>query len=105
MVLLVALTSVGAVAFDDDECVVAQAPPPPTTTSVMTAAMTMCCLLKAGALRRTRIPFIERGRFLAKGRVLPLAGSTLTAGCTKGSPRTGPDIPWAEMSSWCLLGV
>jgi len=41
MVLLVALTSVGAAVLDEDERVAAQAPPPPTTTNAVTAAMTM----------------------------------------------------------------
>jgi hypothetical protein len=39
MVLLVALTSVGATALEEDERVAAQAPAPPTTTNAVTAAI------------------------------------------------------------------
>ena len=41
MVLLVALTSVGAAVLDEEERVAAQAPPPPTMTNAVTAAMMM----------------------------------------------------------------
>ena len=84
MVLLVALTSVGAAVDDEDERVAAQAPPPPTMTNPMTTATIVCRLLKAGALRRTGFPFVVRGMVLARHRVLPLAGSALTAGCGMG---------------------
>src|SRR5450759_1794925 len=89
IVLLLTLTRVGAVLPDDDERVAAQAPPPPMTTSAMTTATMVCRLLKAGALRRTGVPFVERGPFLADRRLLLLAGSTLIAGCAQ-VPRTGP---------------
>src|SRR5450631_2880820 len=95
MVLLLALTRVGAVLPDDDERVAAQAPPPPMTISAMTTATIVCRLLKAGALRRTGVPFVERGQFLAARRVLHLAGSTLIAGCAKGpTHRASLWPPW-----------
>src|SRR5450631_650791 len=90
MVLLVALTRVGAAVPDDDERRAAQVTPPPMTTSVMTTATIVCRLLKARALRRTGVPFVARGPFPAGCSVLPLAGSTLTAGCRGSHAPAGP---------------
>jgi hypothetical protein len=80
---------------DDVERVAAQAPPPPTTSSPITTATIVCRLLRAGALRRTGVPFVERGPFPTERRVLPLAGSTLIAGCAKGC--TYLHGPWPSL--------
>src|SRR5665811_1089391 len=86
MVLLVALTSVGAAA-SEGERVAAQVPTPTTTTRAVTAATIMCRLLKVGALRRTGFPFFERGRYPRHGHGPPVGWERPDRRLRKGVPQ------------------
>jgi len=69
IVLVVAVTNVGVAASDEAECVAAQAPTLPIATRATTTPTMVGRLLKASALRRTSVPFVEGGRFLASTQI------------------------------------
>jgi|SRR5664280_1042198 len=96
MVLVVAMTGMGAEAFDEDARVAAHAPPAPMATNTMTTATIVRCLLKAGALRWDRVPFVSEAGCLATSRVLSLADNLLKRDCAMGSQARGPAHrgPW-----------
>jgi hypothetical protein len=60
MVPVVALTKVGATAFEADERFRAQAPPPPTTTIMASVSPTIIGRrpLRVSALNRTSVPLV-----------------------------------------------
>lgn len=84
MVLLVALTSVGAAVDDEDERVAAQAPPPPHDDQPDDDCDDRVPPLEGRCPEAHWFPFVVRGMVRARHRVLPLAGSALTAGCGMG---------------------
>src|SRR5665647_953545 len=61
MVLVVALTTVGTAASDEEERVTVQTPTPPATSKAAVTPRITGRLPRASALKRTVVPFVRRG--------------------------------------------
>jgi hypothetical protein len=95
MVLVVALTSVGAAASEEDGRVSAQAPIPPATSRATTTPTITGRLLRAGAWNLTSVPFVERGHSALCRRFAQAAGNIMKEVCEATLFRLG-----AETWSW-----
>src|SRR5665647_1131087 len=75
MVPVVALTSVGTAASEEEERVTAQPPTPPATSKTTATPRITGRLLGASALTRTVVPFVGRGCIAPARRFACTAGN------------------------------